>query len=248
MTNSQHKTASPLDDHRIRRGMARQFELQARRLASGERPVGWKVGFGAPAALERFALSGPLLAFLTDATLLEPGRSVSIGEWTRPVAEPEIAVHIGRDLPGNAEGDRIRASIKALGAAIELADVYTEPENVEEILADGIYHRGLALGLPDAGRSGGRLLGLTARIVVDGTEIAATAELEALTGSLVDTVGYVASYLEDAGTVLASGDVIIMGSVVPPIPIMPGQEFVYELAPMRLRDRLAEGGASDVEA
>ncbi|MFV2001228.1 MAG: hypothetical protein ACC654_12765 [Acidimicrobiia bacterium] len=212
--------------------MARQLELRARRLASGERPVGWKVGFGAPAALERFALSGPLVAFLTDATVLQHGQSVSISEWTRPVAEPEIAVHIGRDLPGGAEEDRIRGSITALGAAIELADVHTEPEDVEEILADGIYHRGLALGPPDKERAGGRLQGLTACVTIGGNEMAATAELEALTGPLIDTVGYVASYLADAGTVLASGDVVIMGSVVPPIPIMPGQEFVYELAPM----------------
>lgn len=232
MINNGRGTASPMDDRRIRQGMARQFELRARRLASGERPIGWKVGFGAPTALERFSLPGPLVAFLTDATVLEPGTSVSIGGWTRPVAEPEVAVHMGLDLPGSAQEDRIRASILALGTAIELADVYTEPENVEEILADGIYHRGLVLGRPDPERAGGRLLGLAASIMVDGREIAATAELEALTGPLVDTVGYVAGYLADAGTVLASGDVIIMGSVVPPIPIRPGQELVYELKPL----------------
>ena len=212
--------------------MARQFEDRARRLASGEHPIGWKVGFGATAALERLALPGPLVAFLTDATLLESGSNVPIDEWTRPVAEPEVAVHIGRDLPGGAAEDRIRESILALGAAIELADVYTEPVNVEEILAGSIFHRGLVLGPPDPERAGGLLQGLAACVTVDGTEVAATTELEALTGPLTETVGYVADYLADTGAVLASGDIVIMGSVVPPIPIRPGQELVHELKPL----------------
>ena len=224
--------ASPLGDDRIWRGMARQLEARDRRLASGERSIGWKVGFGAPASLRRLRLPGPLIGFLTDATLLGTGAAVSIVDWVRPVAEPEIAVYIGRRLSGGADEQRVRASIESLGAAIELADVVPEPEDVEEILACDIFHQGLVLGRPDPGLAGGRLEGLQAQVTVDGAPMTSTSELEALTGPLVEIVGYVAKYLVQLGCVLDAGDVLIAGSVVPPIPIQPGQELVYRLAPL----------------
>jgi len=225
-------SASSLSDDRIRRGMALQLEARAERVASGARPIGWKVGFGAPAALSRLQLPGPLIGFLTDATLLTSGASVSIGDWVRPVAEPEIAVYVGSRLGDGADERTVRASIRSLGAAIELADVFEETDDVERILASDIFHRGLVLGRPDPSLTGGRLEGLEARVTVDGDRLASTSELEALTGPLLEIVGYVAHYLAQVGGVLDAGDVVIAGSVVPPIPIRPGQELVYQLNPL----------------
>jgi 2-keto-4-pentenoate hydratase len=37
---------------RIQRGTAAMLELRRTRLAEGDRPLGWKVGFGSPAAFE----------------------------------------------------------------------------------------------------------------------------------------------------------------------------------------------------
>ncbi len=93
-------------DPRIERGMSRQLEDRRRRLTSGARHVGWKAGFGAPAALQRFGLAGPLVGYLTDATLSKTGTSVPVGGWVNPVAEPELAVHMGPTCPGGAEPPR----------------------------------------------------------------------------------------------------------------------------------------------
>ena len=46
--------ASPLDDPRIARGMATQFELRKQRLAAGDKPIGWKAGFRGPWCFEHF--------------------------------------------------------------------------------------------------------------------------------------------------------------------------------------------------
>jgi 2-keto-4-pentenoate hydratase len=43
-----------IDDPRILRGMALQLGRRRDRLNAGQRPLGWKVGFGAPAALQKF--------------------------------------------------------------------------------------------------------------------------------------------------------------------------------------------------
>ena len=49
------------EDARVVRGMQAQLELRRRRLDGGDEPLGWKVGFGAPAMLERLGISGPLV-------------------------------------------------------------------------------------------------------------------------------------------------------------------------------------------
>ena len=41
------------DDPRIARGMEKQLAQRRARIAAGEKPIGWKVGLGAKAAMER---------------------------------------------------------------------------------------------------------------------------------------------------------------------------------------------------
>src|SRR5262252_7894340 len=86
------------EDARVIRGMRAQLALRRQRLDAGDAPLGWKVGFAAPAMLERLNITGPLVGFLTRAARVQSGGSVSLAGWVKPVAEPEIAVHIGRDV------------------------------------------------------------------------------------------------------------------------------------------------------
>ena len=65
------------DDPRIVRGMTAQLAMRRGRLAAGDRPLGWKVGFGGPAMLERMKIAGPLVGFLTHAARVESGGAVS---------------------------------------------------------------------------------------------------------------------------------------------------------------------------
>src|SRR6266571_3485476 len=81
------------DDPRIVRGMQAQLGRRRERLDAGEKAIGWKVGFGAPAALERFKIAAPLVGFLTDRAAVASGATVALKGWAKPVAEPEIAVH-----------------------------------------------------------------------------------------------------------------------------------------------------------
>src|SRR3972149_9805950 len=138
------------NDPRILRGMEKQLRLRQDLLNAGERFIGWKVGFGAPTALERLRLDAPLIGFLTDKTLLPSNATVSIADWTKPAMEPEIAVHMGKDLTEASDREKTRAAIASLGPAIELADVHFPPDDVESILAGNIYNRHIILGRADS--------------------------------------------------------------------------------------------------
>jgi len=206
-----------LADARIAAGMRTQLALRRRAIADGAQPIGWKVGFGTPAALAKFALSAPLIGFMLDRNVLAPGSSVSLGGWVKPAAEPEIAVEIAADVPGGGSRAAAAAAIGAIGPAIELADVTFAPEDVATILAGNIFHRHVLLGPRDRGRKAGRTDGLHARVSRNGAAHADTTEPEANTGKLVDIVRHVADVLAACGEQLKAGDVIIAGSVIPPI-------------------------------
>ena len=224
---------APWEDPRIASGMERQLARRRERLTAGEKPIGWKVGFGAPAAMAKFGITAPLVGFLTDRALVQSGGTVDLAGWVKPVAEPEIAVHIGRDLPGGGDRQAAITAIAALGPAIELADMETPPEDVTAVLAGNIFQRHVVLGPHDAERAGGVTTGLLGRVFRNGAEIAATTELEANTGKVVDTVRHVADLLAACGETLRAGEFIIAGSVVPPLFIEPGEQGVaFRLAPI----------------
>lgn len=212
--------------------MSQQSQGRQARLDAGEDLIGWKVGFGAPEAMARLDIGGPLVGYLTDAVLLPPGASVAIGHWTRAVAEPEIAVYLGERLTAGANRERARAAIAAIGPAIELADVSFAPDDVEAILAGNIYNRHVLLGMRDDLRAGCDLNGIVGHIWRNGAYFATVTKPEAATGDLIDIVRRVADDLAGQGEELKEGQLIMTGSIVPPIPIAPGDRLRYELAPI----------------
>jgi len=220
------------DDPRIANGMRRQSALRTSRLQAGAKLIGWKVGFGAPAAMEKLRISGPLIGFLLDRALLPSPARVSVAGWTKPVAEPEIAVHIGRDVAGEADRDTARAAISALGPAIELADVDGPNDDVEAVLAGDIFQRHVVLGPADMSHAGARLDGLSGRVTRSGRTLDVPGDLEANTGRLVDIVRHVAAATAAFADGLRAGQFIIAGSIVPPLFVEAGESVTFELHPI----------------
>jgi 2-keto-4-pentenoate hydratase len=206
-------------DPRIEHGTRALLALRRARLDAGERALGWKVGFGAPAALERLGTDRPLVGFLSDRGLIANGAAVPVGDWANPVLEPEIAAHIGAD-----------GGIAGLSAAIELADVDVPPADPEAILAGNIYHRHFMLGTVDRERVVGT--GIGARLLRAGETVAETDDPAALTGDLVEVVRLTGELLAACGERLRDGDVVITGSAVPPLSVKPGDTITAELGPL----------------
>jgi 2-keto-4-pentenoate hydratase len=220
-------------DPRIARGMRAQLQERQARLDGGDAPLGWKVGFGAPAALTRYALSGPLVGFLLRGALVESGASISLRGWAKPVAEPEIAVYLGADIPAGASAAEAAAAVAALGPAIELADVDAPPDEVESILARNIYQRRVVLGPRDPGRASAQLEGLRGRVHRTRGAAEEITDLEANTGRIVDILCHTAALLAASGAALRAGDIIIAGSVVAPLFIGPDDtDFGFDLEPI----------------
>ena len=219
------------NDPRISRGMAAQLAVRRELIHVGYKPLGWKLAFGGPAAMERLRINAPLVGFLMQSAVVPSGSTLSLSNWKKPAAEPEIAVHLGKDLPAGSDRRTAIDAIGGLGPAIEVADVDHPSDDVEGTLARNIYQRHVILGRNDLTRAGGVLTGLTGRVLRNATEIANTTDLQALTGELIDIVRHVADLLADFGEKLQAGEIIIAGSIIPPIWVRAGEEISFNLAP-----------------
>lgn len=220
---------SDWDEASVLEGTRRMLDRRSMLLEQGERMIGWKLAFGAPHWLDRFGHSGPLVGYLAASNVKESGATVSCQDWIHPVAEPEIAVYFGTDVD---EPDRVAESISGVGAAIELADVDSPPDDLGRVLAGNIFHRAVILGQPDHSRVGGSVVGMRAHITNNGSVVADTEELTALTGDLVSILGHTARLLQAAGAQLKGGELVIAGSVVPAVPLRPGDRVRFELVPL----------------
>jgi len=214
-------------DERVAAGMRLQLAARAERLRAGDRPLGWKVGFGSPAAMARLGIDRALVGFLLRSNLLPDGAEVHLDGWAAPALEPEIAVHLARDVPPGASRDDVRQAVAGLSAAIELADVDPPPADVRAILAGDIFHRHVLLGPVRDGVTATD--GVRARVLLDGSPVAGTDDVTALTGEAVEVVRRTAELLEACGEQLRGGEAVITGSVVPPLAVVAGQTVTVDL-------------------
>jgi 2-keto-4-pentenoate hydratase len=219
----------PWSDTRVQRGMEKLFKLRGERVAAGDRQIGWKIAFGAKAIQEKLGIGAPLVGYLMRGAAVASGDAVSLVGWKKPIAEPEIAAFMGRDLPAGSDAATVRAAVAKLGPAIEMIDSERPPEDVEWILSGNISNRHVVFG-PSEPADVGSLRG---RVVRRGREFARTDDPQAMPGNVVSLLGYVADYLAAFGEKLRANDVVICGAIVTPIPVDPDEELLsYALDPV----------------
>jgi 2-keto-4-pentenoate hydratase len=207
-----------VSDDRITRGMQAQLSKARRGLDRDERPLGWKLGFGTDAAMQKLGTDAPLVGHLPTANRLESGAVVDISNWGNARLEPEIAARAGEN-----------GEITAIGAAIELVDLDTSVGDPEAILERNIFQRHVLLGPVTEGASPGDV---KLRVDVNGDEVAASDEVTEATGDLDGLVKHVAKTLKAAGAELQRGDMVICGSIVPALAVSPGDTVEVRLDPL----------------
>jgi len=184
-------------------------------LDSGAQRVGWKIGFNAPAIQEQLGLEHSAVGHLTTATLVGADGAHSLAGAKNPLAEPEIAIHVGPEH-----------TVAGLSPAIEVIDMDAIPGGPDEVPATiehNIFHRAVAIGSGRDGRPG------EATFSIDGT-VADTADASSV--DLEATVALVAEILEAAGEQLEAGDRIIAGTLTRPKPVTPGGGAALDLGPL----------------
>lgn len=168
---------------------------------------------------------GPVIGHLTSATQLDEGavyRAQGVGAL---YADAEVGLTLGRDVGPEADCGTARDAIAGYGAALELVDLGSPPDDPESIVAANVFHRAFVLGPLDRGPPPTR--SVDGRLIVNG-RVRAEAVASPDFGEIVRSV---AALLGAIGERLNAGDCLITGAIVQ-LPVEPGDEVVAALGPL----------------
>lgn len=203
----------------LQEAAAVQREL-ARRLGVLE-PVGFKIGATSQRMQEYLGLSGPGAGFIAPEDLHDSGAALPYAELVRPGVECELAVRLGKDLPpAPCDEASAAAAVAQVFAAIEVVENrYPDLRELgtPALIADQIFHRAAVVGPPLAEWTTLDPPGLRGRIEVD-DELRGEGPGAELMGHPFRGLAWLAgSEVAAAFGGLREGQVILLGSVTPPI-------------------------------
>jgi 2-keto-4-pentenoate hydratase len=203
-----------------REGAAVQYALW--RHGGPVAPAGFKIGATARRMQEYLGLSGPAAGFMSTGGVHRSGATLRFADFLRPGVECELAVRLGRDLPpGPCTMAQAAEAVGELMAGIELVENrYTDLALVgtPTMIADQVYHAAAIVGEPGGGDWRGLdVAGLRGRLIVDG-HLRDEGVGADLMGHPFNCLAWLAgSSVAEAFGGLKAGQVVMLGSVTPPI-------------------------------
>lgn len=216
-------------------GAAVQYALAQRTGAAS--PAGFKIGATARRMQEYLGLSGPAAGYMAVGNLLRSGATVRFADYLRPGVECELAVRLARDLPpGPCTQKQAAEAVGDLIAGIEIVEnrygdiaVLGTPT----LIADQVYHAAAVLG--ETGVQDWRSLDvatLRGRLIVDG-HVRDEGVGADLLGHPLNCLAWLAgSYVAAAFGGLKAGQVVMLGSVTPPIWLTGPASVTVDFAPL----------------
>ena len=191
-----------------------QDKVRQALVASGERVVGWKVGFTSRATQQAFATTEPAAAFLLGSGVYASGAEVPAGGFIGLAVEAEVALVMGRALAGpGVTPPQALLAVEGAVPALELIDFrYAGKPTAIDAIADGVFAKAIVLGAPltDVTHIDLALEGLVYELT--GAVVATNTAAEVM-GSPINSLAWLANHLGSRGLGLRAGDVVMTGSV-----------------------------------
>jgi len=196
-------------------------QLAVARLSGAEHPAGFKIGATARRMQDYLGLPGPAAGFMGEAGLHGSGSTLSFAAFLHPGAECELAVVLAHDLaPGPCSREQAAGAVGELMAGIEIVENRYGPLETlgtPTLVADQVYHAGAVLGAAYAGWRGLDLCELAGGLWVDGEERGGGRGGDLLGDPMAALAWLAASDEAAAFGGLRAGQVVMLGSVIPPV-------------------------------
>jgi 2-keto-4-pentenoate hydratase len=202
-----------------------QLGVISRRIAAGERQIGWKVGLTAEPIQQQFGFHEPVFGCILDS---RPSTHVfGRDELIRPGFEPELCLRVGRTLSGDVDLATTRQAIDAVYPALEIIETRGDfTAQIAVAMADNAQQKTVILGnrvaLGDLA-----LEAVAATVRINGDPVA-TGRGDAVLGNPLNSVIWLARKLRQFGREIRAGDIIMSGSFTRQFPIAPGDQVQVE--------------------
>jgi 2-keto-4-pentenoate hydratase len=205
-----------------------QLALIDRRVAAGERHIGWKVGFTAKAIREQFKYHEPLFACVLETR--PSGHVFGATELIHPGFETELCVRLGRGLEGNSTLQQVRAAVDVIHPSFEIIETRGDPVNqMELVVADNGQQRCVVIGAPVPLKPNVDLTEVVARVQLNGQDVA-TGLGSAVLDNPLNSIQWLSGKIAEYGRSLRPGDIVMTGSFVRQFPLQPGDTAVAEFS------------------
>ena len=189
-------------------------------------PAGFKIGATAKRMQEYLDLPGPAAGFIAYANVHASPATLAWANYRNPGVECEIAVRLGHDLPpGPCDAMRAAAAVASVCAAIEIVENRYGPPPLGDLkavgtptlIADQVYHAACVLAEAPADWRELDLAAIPGRFFVDGDE-RASGHGRDLLGHPMNALAWLAASAEVAAFGgLKAGQIVMLGSVTPPL-------------------------------
>ena len=186
-----------------------QLALIDRRVAAGERHIGWKVGLTAKAIQEQFGFHEPVLL-----ASLKPDRlahAFGATELINSGSETELCVRLGRELAGNISLEQARTAVDAPTSHFEIIETRGDMKQIALGMADNGQQRSVVIGAPVQVAPTMELDQVEARVELNGKEVAIGSG-SAVLGHPLNSIKWLAEKLGQYGRRLRPNDIIMTGS------------------------------------
>jgi len=196
-----------------------QLGLIDRRVAGGERHIGWKVGLTAKPIQEQFGFHEPVFGCILES---EPSGSVlQAAELIAPGFESELCLRMGQDLSGTVTMVQARAAVAGVHPALEIIETRGDlTAQIALAMADNAQQKTVVLGEPVA-LADKRLDQVACRVDLNGATVAEGVGAAVL-GDPLNSVVWLAGKLREFGRTIRAGDIVMTGSFVRQFPLTKG--------------------------
>jgi 2-keto-4-pentenoate hydratase len=198
-----------------------QLGLIARRVAGGERQIGWKVGLTAAAIQQQFGFHEPVFGCVLDSK--PSGHEFASGDLIAPGFENELCMRLRVDLAGAVSLEQARAAIDVVYPSLEIIETRGPfTEQIALALADNAQQKTVILGAPSPLPAD--LTAIEARVSING-ETVATGTGDAVLGNPLNSIVWLAGKLGAYGRTLKAGEIVMTGSFTRQFPITAGDRI-----------------------
>jgi 2-keto-4-pentenoate hydratase len=214
------------------------------RIARGERPRGYKLGFTNRGIWKRYGVNGPIWGTVWDTSLLfcQGQGELSLAGTCQPRLEPEAVFGIAATPPARPTLDQLLACLEWVAPGFEIVQSHQPGWKfvAADTVADGALHARLLVGarLPVAAVAG-NALDFEQRLAGAGVALARGDEVvergvgaNVLDGPLHALADFVAALRNCPGAPdLQPGDVVTTGTWTDAWPVAPGEHWVARFDP-----------------
>ncbi len=200
-------------------GIAAQVALA--QLSDSAAPAGFKIGATAARMQVYLGLDGPAAGFMARAGLHGSGSTLAFDTFFQPGIECELAVHLSQDLPPGAyTPDEAAAAVDLLMTAIEVVENrygHLGDFGTPSLVADQVFHAAAILGPPIPDWHYLDLASIRGEVWINGLMMGEGTGGDLL-GHPMRALAWLAASPEAAAFGgLRAGQIIMLGSVCPPI-------------------------------